>query len=109
MSARRDDTRRSASASRTEADHDEGMALIMRLTDYLGDARRAAITLVEKHGASHALEVVDRLIADCGENDSPHAVEMGAMWLMVRNHIVDRLDPDQLPKTPSKSPPPARE
>jgi hypothetical protein len=72
-----------------EAQHDQGLADLMRLTDYLGDARRAALALVERHGSALALEFVDRMIAECGENDSAHAVEMGAMWMMIRSHIAD--------------------
>jgi hypothetical protein len=102
MSARKPANRRSARTFETEPDHDEGLAEIMRLTDYLGDARRAAIALVEKHGFADAIELVDGLIAECGRNDSPHATEMGAMWMMVRQHIADGFDPSDQPGTPPK-------
>jgi hypothetical protein len=89
---------------RAEAEHDEGLATIMRMTDYLGDAKRAAIALVEKHGAKRSLELLDQVIGECGQNDSPHAVEMGAMWMMVRNHITDTLGCGPVPEAG----PPAR-
>jgi hypothetical protein len=102
MSARTPASSRPFRVSDTEPDHDEGLAEIMRLTDYLGDARRAAMALVEKHGVTRSLELLDGLIAECGQNDSPHAVEMGAMWMMVRDHVADGLDPAS---EPDMSPP----
>jgi hypothetical protein len=98
MSTNRHDSRRPARVSETKANHDEGLAEIMRLMEYLGDARRAAIALVEKHGVTRSLELLDGLIAECGQNDNPHAVEMGAMWIMVRDHVIDGYDPAPEPK-----------